>query len=75
MFASTFLSDGTQSGHTSLLRQFVPILIEKGFDVEIVALGGITTKDAPCKVHILQNLDHQLEWGLFKNCFLDKNLF
>lgn len=70
-----FSRDGTQSGHTSLLRQFVPILIEKGFDVEIVALGGITTKDAPCKVHILQNLDHQLEWGLFKKLFFWIKIF
>ena len=70
-----FSRDGTQSGHTSLLRQFVPKLIEKGFDVEIVALGGMTTKDAPCKVHILQNLDHQLEWGPIKKLFFWTKIF
>ena len=61
-----FSRDGTHSGHTSLLRQFVPQLSERGFDVEIIALGGITSEEAPCKVHILQSSDHQLEWSFIK---------
>ncbi len=61
-----FSRDGTQSGHTSLLRQFIPQLIERGFNVEVISLGGISSFEAPCKVHILQNSDHQLDWSFSK---------
>lgn len=72
-----FSRDGSHSGHTSLLRQFVPQLIERGYDVEVIALAGKTGSDAPCKLHVLQTTDHQSDWGyvrkvLFwmKICFL-----
>ncbi|HAQ71445.1 MAG TPA: hypothetical protein DCR48_10775 [Flavobacteriales bacterium] len=61
-----FSRGGSHSGHTSLLRQFVPQLIERGFEVEVIALAGKMSSEAPCKVHVLQTTDHQSDWGLLR---------
>ena len=61
-----FSRDGSHSGHTSLLRQFIPQLIERGYDVEVIALAGEISSEAPCKLHVLQTTDHQSEWGFVR---------
>jgi glycosyltransferase involved in cell wall biosynthesis len=61
-----YARDGSRSGHTSLLRQFIPQLIERGHDVEVFALAGLHSVHEPCKVHIMQKMDHRPEWGFIK---------
>ena len=58
-----FARDGTHTGRTVLLMQFIPELITQGIDVEVVSLAGVQNENAPCKVTILQSIDHNSEWS------------
>ena len=58
-----YLKNGITGGHGTLIRQMANYLLKEGYEVEVVALYGLSDPDAPYRTRVLQKWQHSPEWG------------
>lgn len=58
-----FLENGETGGHGTLIRQMASYLLKEGYEVEVVALYGLSDPDALYRTRVLHTWQHSPGWG------------
>jgi len=58
-----YFENDVTGGHGTLIRQMANYLLKEGYEVEVVALYGLSDPDAPYQTHVLHRWRHSPEWG------------